>query len=303
METEEPRGGGGRDDGHDSYRTPTAAEASAGPASAEGFEHHVSGAAAIDAATLPWSPGLTLFWGLLLLGGYFVVQALVMAVGVVPAILTDPAARAAGAAGDFAGILRGHMGLLFTIGTAVSAPLAVGATLAVAWRGLVRQGLPDPRPALRRSLGLVRPRFAQVALWTAVAFAVLAGYEMLAVRLDRPPLPDFLVEFHASAGWLPGLLFVVVFLAPLVEEVLFRGFLLPGLAAGRLGAAGAIVVTALLFAAVHTQYDPFDMSAVLTLGLLLGAARHFSGSLWLAYGLHMAINAVAAAQLVWALGW
>jgi membrane protease YdiL (CAAX protease family) len=256
-----------------------------------------------EAALLPWSPGLTLFWGLLLLGGYFLVQSLVAAAGIVPAILTDPAARAAAAAGDVAGILRVRLGLLFTIGTAVSAPLAVGATLLVAWRGLARQGLADPRPALRRSLGLVRPRFAQAALWVAVAFAVLAGYELLARRLDRPPLPDFLVELHASAGWLPGLLFVVVFLAPLVEEVLFRGFLLPGLAAGRFGAAGAIVVTALLFTAVHTQYDPFDMSAVLTLGLLLGSARHASGSLWLAYGLHAAINAVAAAQLVWALGW
>jgi membrane protease YdiL (CAAX protease family) len=163
--------------------------------------------------------------------------------------------------------------------------------------------LGDPRPALRGSLGLVRPRFAQVALWVAAAFAVLAGYEVLARRLDRPPLPDFLVEFHASAGWLPGLLIAVVFLAPLVEEVLFRGFLLPGLAAGRRGAAGAVVVTAALFAVIHTQYDLFDMSAVLSLGLLLGAARWYSGSLWLAYGLHAAINAVAAAQLVWALGW
>lgn len=253
-----------------------------------------------DAAPLPWSPGYTLFWGLILLGGYLLVQALVVMVGVVPAVLAD---RVPGSPPDVAGILRGRMGLLFTIGTAVSAPLAVGATLLVAWRGLARQGLVDPRPALRHGLGLVRPRFAQVALWTAVAFAVLAAYEWLARLLDRPPLPDFMIEFHASAGWLPGLLFVVVVLAPLVEEVLFRGFLLPGLAAGRFGGAGAIVVTALLFAAVHTQYDPFDMSAVLTLGLLLGAARWFSGSLWLAYGLHVAINAVAAAQLVSALGW
>jgi hypothetical protein len=218
METEEPRG---RDDAHDPHPLPTAAEASAEPVSAERFEHPASGAAAIDAATLPWSPGLTLFWGLLLLGGYFVVQALVVSIGIVPAILADRAARGPGFVPDVAGVLRARMGLLFTIGTVVSAPLAVGATLLVAWRGLARQGLPDPRPALRRSLGLVRPRFAQVALWLAAAFAVLAGYEVLARRLDRPPLPDFLVEFHASAGWLPGLLIAVVFLAPLVEEVLF----------------------------------------------------------------------------------
>jgi hypothetical protein len=307
METEEPHGAG--DDAQHSPPSSTAARPTGEPTGAAGLEEMAPspaapGPAAFDEATLlPWSPGLTLFWGLLLLGGYLMVQALVVSIGIIPAILADRAARGPGFVPDVAGILGARMGLLFAIGTAVSVPLAVGATLFVAWRGLARQGLVDPRPALRRSLGLVRPRFAQVALWTAVAFVVLAGYEWLARLLDRPPLPDFMVEFHASAGWLPGLLFVVVFLAPLVEEVLFRGFLLPGLAAGRLGAAGAVVVTAVLFAAVHTQYDPFDMSAVLTLGLLLGAARWFSGSLWLAYGLHAAINAVAAAQLVWALGW
>jgi uncharacterized protein len=297
METDDRRAAAGSGEAHDPYALPAAGVAAEPSAAPTGWSGRTAPG---GAAALPWSPGLTFVWSLLLLGGYFVVQALVMGVGAVAAMLVDPAARQGG---DFAGVLRGHMGLLFTIGTLVSAPLAVGATLAVARRGLARQGLADPRRALRRSLGMVRPRFAQVALWTAAALAVLVGYEWLASRLDRPSLPDFMVEFHASAGWLPGLLFVVVFLAPLVEEVLFRGFLLPGLAAGRLGPAGAIAVSALLFALVHTQYDPFDMSAVLTLGLLLGAARHASGSLWLAYGLHAAINAVAAAQLVWALGW
>lgn len=299
METHDRRAAAGSDEAYDPYALP-AAGATEPTAAPTGWSGRTAPG---GAASLPWSPGLTFVWSLLLLGLYFVVQALVVSIGVIPAILADRAARGPGFVPDVAGILHTRLGLLFTIGTAVSAPLAVGATLLVAWRGLARQGLADPRPALRRSLGLVRPRFAQVALWTAAALAVLAGYEWLASRLDRPSLPDFMVDFHASAGWLPGLLFVVVFVAPLAEEVLFRGFLLPGLAAGRMGAAGAILVSALLFALVHTQYDPFDMSAVLTLGLLLGAGRWFSGSLWLAYGLHAAINAVAAAQLVWALGW
>jgi uncharacterized protein len=297
METDDRRAAAGSAEAHAPYAQPTARATAEPGAAPTGWSGR---AAPGDAAGLPWSPGLTFVWSLLLLAGYFVLQALVMGGGAVAAMLVDPDARQGG---DVAEVLRGRMGLLFTIGTLVSAPLAVGATLAVARRGLARQGLADPRPALRRSLGLVRPRFVQVALWSAAALAVLASYEWLASRLDRPSLPDFMVDFHASAGWLPGLLFVVVFLAPLAEEVLFRGFLLPGLAAGRMGAAGAILVSALLFALVHTQYDPFDMSAVLTLGLLLGAARWFSGSLWLAYGLHAAINAVAAAQLVWALGW
>lgn len=260
----------------------------------------------------PWSPGMTFLWGILLLGGYFVVQALVAALALVPAAWPELMDREWVRQADGTlisqapspmALLEANLGLIFTVGTAVAAPIALGAILAVAWRGLARQGVADPRAALRRWLGLARPRFSQVALWVAVAFGVLAFYEWLARLLDRPPLPDFMVQFHASAGWLPGLLFAVVVLAPLVEEVLFRGFMLPGLAAGRGGPWGAILVTALVFAVVHTQYDVFDMSAVLALGLLLGAARWYSGSLWLALGLHVAINGVAAAQLVWALGW
>lgn len=262
-----------------------------------------------DEPSQPWPPGATLLWGVLLLGGYFLIQAVVAALALVPVLVSSDPVAVPQPDGtvitrrDFIGSAEAHLGLIFTIGTAVAAPLALGATIAAGWWGFARRGVAAPRPALRRSLGLARPRFAQVALWTAATAALLAAYEGLARLLDRPSLPDFMVEFHASAGWLPGLLFVVVFVAPLLEEVLFRGFLLPGLAAGRLGAVGAIAVTAVLFALVHTQYDPFDMSAVLALGLLLGAARWFSGSLWLAYGLHAAINGVAAAQLVWALGW
>ena len=265
--------------------------------------------AAAGAPRQPWPPRSTFLWGILLLGGYFLIQAVVAMLALVPALVaSDPVATrqpdgTLTTSRDLMAVLEQHVGLVFTVGTAVGAPLVVAATLALAWWGFARQGIAAPRPALGRSLGLVRPRFSQIALWTVVTAALLAGYEVLARLLDRPSLPDFMVDFHASAGWLPGLLFVVVFLAPLVEEVLFRGFLLPGLAAGRLGPAGAVAVTAVLFALVHTQYDPFDMSAVLALGLLLGAARWFSGSLWLAYGLHAAINAVAAAQLVWALGW
>lgn len=269
----------------------------AGEAAAEAPPASLSSA---PAAGHPWLPGMTLLWGVLLLGGYFIVQALAMTLAAVPAMIE--AVRAGGAA-DPMRALQERMGLLFTIGTTAAAPLTVAATLAIGWWGYSRQGIDERKGPLRRSLGLRRPRFLQIVLWTVVAAAVLAGYELLARLLDRPSLPDFMVEFHRTAGWLPGLLLVVVLVAPLVEELLFRGFLLPGLAAGRLGPAGAIVVTSLLFAAVHAQYDLFDMSAVLALGLLLGAARWFSGSLWLAYGLHAAVNALAAAQLVWALGW
>ncbi|HEX6202951.1 MAG TPA: hypothetical protein VF100_08110, partial [Thermoanaerobaculia bacterium] len=157
-----------------------------------------------DESSQPWPPAATLLWGVLLLGGYFLVQAIVAALALVPVLIAnDPVAggQPDGTLGrDLMAVAEAHLGLIFTIGTAVGAPLALGATLAVGWWGFTRQGVAAPRPALRRSLGLIRPRFAQAALWTAVTAALLATYEWLARLLDRPPLPDFMVEFHASAG-------------------------------------------------------------------------------------------------------
>jgi membrane protease YdiL (CAAX protease family) len=254
---------------------------------------------AAPGSAAPWGPGATALLGILLVGGYLLLQGVLTAVGagVVMAL--------SGAAGpdDLMRAFDERAGLLFSLATALAAPAAVAATMAVAWAGLRRGGVERPEPALRRSLGLVRPARRRVVAWTLATAAFMAGYELAARLLERPPLPDFLVEMHATAGWLPGLLVAVVVLAPVAEEVLFRGFLLPGLAAGPAGGAGAVVATALLFAVIHLQYDLFDMTGVCGLGLLLGAARWHSGSLWLPVGLHMAVNLLAAAQLVWVLGW
>lgn len=55
-----------------------------------------------------------------------------------------------------------------------------------------------------------------------------------------------------TAGFLPLLIFVVVVIAPLTEEVVFRGFMYRGLA-DRWGAAPAVLITAGLWALAHTQ--------------------------------------------------
>jgi hypothetical protein len=65
-------------------------------------------------------------------------------------------------------------------------------------------------------------------------------------------------------------------LAPLFEELLFRGFLLPLLARrGRL--AWALALTALLFGAIHLQ--PMGLPILCTLGFVLGLAMRQTASL------------------------
>jgi hypothetical protein len=242
---------------------------------------------------------MTLLLGCLLVGGYLLLQGVVTGLAAGVAMALDGATGADALWRSF----EERAGLLFTLGTAVSAPLAVVATVLVAWAGMRRQGYARPARAVERSFGLAAPSWGQAVGWTLATAAFMGGYEAAARLLDRPPLPDFLVQMHRTAGWLPGLLLVVVVVAPVVEELLFRGFLLPGLAAGPGGGAAAVVGTALLFAVIHLQYDLFDMGGVLGLGLLFGAARQASGSLWLPVFLHTAVNLLAAVQVVWMLGW
>ncbi|MBC7459134.1 CPBP family intramembrane metalloprotease [Candidatus Saccharibacteria bacterium] len=82
----------------------------------------------------------------------------------------------------------------------------------------------------------------------------------------------------------------LVIVAPVAEEVLFRGYLL-GKLRKHLPLWGAILVTSLLFAAVHLQWNvAIDVFA---LSLVLCVLRVISKSLWPSILLHMIKNGIA----------
>lgn len=93
---------------------------------------------------------------------------------------------------------------------------------------------------------------------------------------------------------LAALMLVVV--GPFVEECVFRGALLRGLAA-RIGAWPAIIAQALLFAAFHRSW--WLLVPITILGLALGWLAHARRSLWPAIALHASYNALTFAAVVW----
>jgi membrane protease YdiL (CAAX protease family) len=187
-------------------------------------------------------------------------------------------------------------GLLLSLATLATAPvclLAIGAivrrrTRAVqdylAWRKL------SPGAGLWRWFG-----YGALLIAVADSLTWLAG---------RPLVPDFMRDTYMTAGWAPLYWLAVVGVAPLFEEIFFRGFLFRGLESSRLGAAGTVIVTALVWALVHTQYDLFELTIVLAGGLYLGWVRLRTGSARLTYGLHAFWNLVAVIQVALvAAGW
>jgi membrane protease YdiL (CAAX protease family) len=123
----------------------------------------------------------------------------------------------------------------------------------------------------------------------ALAFAAVVVVAMVLspIRPEGPSpqkeLLEYLARLHGS--WAVLLLFLTVaVLAPLFEELMFRGFLLPWLCErleSRLGAARgrwlAVAATGLAFGVMHLQ--PLGLPTLTTLGIVLGFAFLRTGNL------------------------
>jgi membrane protease YdiL (CAAX protease family) len=91
-------------------------------------------------------------------------------------------------------------------------------------------------------------------------------------------------------------LFAMIGLAPISEELLFRGLLYHMIEISVLKRVGAIAITAVGFAALHYQYGVRGFPFALADGLLFGIARCSTGSTILTMVLHALGNCYAAYQ-------
>ncbi len=83
---------------------------------------------------------------------------------------------------------------------------------------------------------------------------------------------------------------VAAILAPIVEEIVFRGFLFAGLRQ-RYHLGVAAVVSGAIFGGIHLQ--PFAFPVLFLLGVLLALLYDRTGSLWAPILMHFCINALA----------
>lgn len=134
-----------------------------------------------------------------------------------------------------------------------------------------------------------------IALWCSIVVAFVAASDFISFALGRPVVADFMVQAYSSA---PPLLIVlaIVVAAPLFEEIFFRGFLMSALEARGLSAVAGAVVSAVLWAVIHLQYDFYNIVAIFLMGLLLAAARIKTGSLVPCLVMHALGNAIATVE-------
>jgi uncharacterized protein len=102
---------------------------------------------------------------------------------------------------------------------------------------------------------------------------------------------DPISQAYSTMKW-PALFWIAsVVFAPIFEESLFRGFIFSGLQVSRLGTAGTIVLTGLVFALLHAfQYGAGVIAQIFVLGIVFGLVRWKTKSLYTTIGLHAAWN-------------
>lgn len=97
---------------------------------------------------------------------------------------------------------------------------------------------------------------------------------------------------RAEGGWLILLVVIVVIAAPLVEEIVYRGFVQNTLRA-RYADALALVITAAWFTVIHLR--PIEFPGLFAFSLILGITFHMTKRLGMPIMAHMAFNATGLA--------
>lgn len=181
--------------------------------------------------------------------------------------------------------------------TIIAGPAWIGVTaIAARWR----------RWSVRDYMALVPPRRGELIFAIACLAVILVATDVLSYALGRPVIPQFMIDAYKSAQSPIAivLLFIaIVIVAPVCEEIAFRGFLFRGLSMSRLGVPGAIVLTAAMWALMHVQYDWFVIAQIFLLGIFLGWLRWATGSTVLTIVLHFITNFAAFAETVIKVEW
>ncbi len=184
----------------------------------------------------------------------------------------------------------GHLPNFSGDGAAISLIIAVSTPVEVALLALFAR-----RTGARAAdyLGLIWPKRSEVVVGVAALATLIVAGNVLSWLLGRGIVTPFQLDIYRTAsagGWLLWLWLAIVALTPIGEEILFRGFLFRGWLQTPRDVWPVIVVTSLLWALIHVQYDWYVISQIFIFGLLLGWMRWASGSVILTILLHALIN-------------
>lgn len=229
----------------------------------------------------PWNLKLTLIWSVLIGALFLAVQS-----GVVFLYYKF----SSGAANTYSQQLANvpTNGILLSLMTICTAIICSGLILYLARRSEI---------GIDELLALKPVSVWQLVFWVAVLLGFAIVSNLVAMSFEQDIVTDFARDLFLNAGNMYLLFFAVVVAGPVFEELFFRGFVYHGLANSRLQAAGAIILTALIWTMVHAQYDWYVKGNIFVIGILFGLARYRSGSILPPLVMHVLMNGVSMVEV------
>lgn len=104
---------------------------------------------------------------------------------------------------------------------------------------------------------------------------------------NNPELKELLMDSPLSQV---GFFLIYCFITPMLEEAVYRGFLLTSLAATAMKWPSAVAISALAFSSAHFSAENFLQ--LFLIGCVLGSAFCWSGSLTASFAIHSVYNAI-----------
>jgi len=140
---------------------------------------------------------------------------------------------------------------------------------------------------------------------TTLAKVLLSGvgcytFMSLASYVLSIETPQFMIDVKSQTHSTFDIMMLVLgicIVAPITEEVIFRGLAYARLIKSRVGVTGAIIITSLVFTAIHTQYDFIVLALLSMFAFLLGYVRYKTGNLVYCIVLHMQLNILSTIEL------
>ena len=140
---------------------------------------------------------------------------------------------------------------------------------------------------------------AEGLLWLVVTYPLILSIQAVVQRFsvssdDSQLIVRYFLE-HPDTKHRAAVILMAVIVAPVAEELLFRGYFY-GVIRRFCGRIAALLISSLLFAAIHVHLPSFPGLGILALILCLLYER--SGSLWAPITMHSAFNASTIVILI-----
>jgi membrane protease YdiL (CAAX protease family) len=147
---------------------------------------------------------------------------------------------------------------------------------------------------LKEYLSLNDFSFKSFFLWLFIFASFIGFSEYILYKLNISTIPDFLEKAYKTTEFPLLLFFVIIFVYPIFEEVLFRGFLFKSIENSNLGGIWAVIITSFFWSILHIQYNLIIIIVIFIAGLIFGFSRLKTSSLFVPLVLHILQNFVSS---------